>query len=167
LPRRDEEGEAVDDAGPQGREVHPATVAAIEAEAWCRIPSTHGTALVTNSAQWSPDGATFVAVEAAGRRVGWWPSLAWADAATVCDTLAAIFTAAASGTVHCADHGLEWRMDLPSGSLRGCPSGTHVRVCDEQGSTLDGGSAYWVCDEFVDDPELVMGAVLGAAARQC
>ncbi len=38
---------------------------------------------------------------------------------------------------------------------------SYVRVCDPQGREV----AYWVSDEWRDDPELVMGAILGALVR--
>jgi hypothetical protein len=37
----------------------------------------------------------------------------------------------------------------------------YVRVCDPAGREI----AYWVSDEWRDDPELVMGAILGALAQ--
>ena len=42
--------------------------------------------------------------------------------------------------------------DNPDGS-------SYVRVCDQNGEEI----AYWSCDEWAEDPQLVMGAILGAA----
>lgn len=61
------------------------------------------------------------------------------------------------------DFGSECVLILENGmQLRGDgedPDGTsYVRVCDVDGDEI----AYWTADEWCDEPESVMGAVLGA-----
>lgn len=64
------------------------------------------------------------------------------------------------------DYGDECILQLDSGNtLRtdtyaDSPEGsTYVRVCDSGGAEI----AYWICDEWAEDPMLVMGAIFGAA----
>jgi hypothetical protein len=45
--------------------------------------------------------------------------------------------------------------DNPAGS-------SYVRVCGPDGREI----AYWSCTEWAEDPQLVMGAILGAAATR-
>lgn len=67
------------------------------------------------------------------------------------------------------DYGDECVIELASGgtirtdSAEASPDGSsYVRVCRPDGSE----AGYWTCDEWREDPKLVMGAILGAAAMQ-
>lgn len=133
--------------------------------AWCTVTGANGWSLRTNSYEDLPDGSRFVAVlDSAGNQQGWWESTAWASPGTVQVTLAAIGALVSDHDIVGDDeYGHEYRWGLTHGSLRVCPNGSYVRFCDADGEPVDDGSAYWVCDEFVEDPELVMGAVLGVA----
>lgn len=64
------------------------------------------------------------------------------------------------------DYGIEFVLSLANGNtLRtdtfdANPAGaSYVRVCDAAGTEV----AYWTAQEWADDPELVMGAIFGAA----
>lgn len=63
------------------------------------------------------------------------------------------------------DYGAECAMVTHTGfELRYSGEGElldYVRVCDPLGREI----AYWTCDEWADDPQLVMGAILGALMR--
>ena len=50
-----------------------------------------------------------------------------------------------------------------TGALRAAPDGEHVRAVERDGTTADGGSAYWTSEEIAEDPVLCMGAVVAAA----
>lgn len=65
-----------------------------------------------------------------------------------------------------ADYGDECVIELASGrtirtdSYADSPEGsTHVRVCEQDGTEV----GYWTSDEWREEPEEVMGAILGAA----
>lgn len=64
------------------------------------------------------------------------------------------------------DYGNETIIGLASGGSIRCesaednPNGTtYVRVCDNVGNEV----AYWTADEWRDEPEFVLGAIMGAA----
>jgi hypothetical protein len=66
------------------------------------------------------------------------------------------------------DYGPEFVIELANGntirtdSYVSNPGGSsYVRVCGPDGDEV----AYWVCDEWQDEAELVMGALLGAAGN--
>lgn len=63
------------------------------------------------------------------------------------------------------DYGNEYIVKLDNGraihtdSYQDNPAGSsYVRIVDEQGNEV----AYWIYDEWREDPQLVMGAILGA-----
>lgn len=64
------------------------------------------------------------------------------------------------------EYGREFSWTTASGAqLRGdAVNGGHLRVLDVDGTELDGGSAYWVCDEWLAEPGEVLGAITGALA---
>lgn len=58
-------------------------------------------------------------------------------------------------------YGEEFMLVVPSGTLRSSSfpdECDYVRIVDHQGKEV----AYWSCDEWAEDPMLVMGAILGA-----
>ena len=144
-----------------------ANIGSTPAQLWCRIPTRDGAQLVTNAAEALPDGVLFVAVDDAdGDRAGWWPVTALdGDVAAATAMLAELCEATAAERVSGDEFGDEYVVAVAHGSLRICDAHSYVRVCDDTGAGLDGGSAYWTVDEIAEDPSLVWGAVLGALAQ--
>jgi len=133
--------------------------------AWTTIRGRNGRAIRTNSFQHYAAGSRFVAVIDSNAQIGWWPAETWADPQQARRAMAAIWQAASNSTVVYADaYGPEYSFELTRGSVRADVEGTYVRMLQADGSELDGGSAYWCDDEWVEDPELVLGAICGAAA---
>lgn len=135
------------------------------ARAWCRIPLANGNYLRTNSASDLPEGARFVALEdAAGNVRCSWLSVEWGDPARAEATMAAIGAAAAGGVrVVDEDYGEEFSVVLAGGAtLRVESTGTAVRIVAADGTGIGGELAYWLSDEWIEDPEEAMGAILGA-----
>jgi hypothetical protein len=62
------------------------------------------------------------------------------------------------------DFGTETHLPIMGGSIR-CPAFpedcSYVRVCNDNGDEI----AYWTADEWREEPEQVMGAIIGAAMR--
>lgn len=64
------------------------------------------------------------------------------------------------------EYGPEFVIELANGNTihtdtfdRNPGGSSYVRVCGPNGEEI----AYWVHDEWAEDPQLVMGAILGAA----
>ena len=136
-----------------------------EAAAWTTIASSNGRTVRTNSHEGYADGCRFISVhDAGGTQLGWWPSEAWADPTQSTATMSTLWSLAAAGeTVFDSEYGVELTIPLPNGEVRADPHGSYVRLLDADGGELDGGAAYWTSDEWLEEPELVLGAVLGAA----
>lgn len=136
-----------------------------ERTSWTTLTCGNGQTLRTNSYDGYEAGCRFVAVlDADGAQLGWWPSEAWADPDRSTAVMSALWTSASGGgTVLDAEYGVELVVPLAGGEIRADPAGSYVRLLDATGAEVDGGSAYWTVEEWLADPELVMGAVLGAA----
>jgi hypothetical protein len=134
----------------------------------CVIYSITGRSVVTDSAESAPEGSRFVAVvDAANRQLGYWPIPEVADT----DALRAGLQVVMRNLWHGACEGLviddpgygfELCFPLERGEVRACLEGTYVRVvCLAQSAPVE--LAYWSVDEWIEDPRLVFGAILGAA----
>lgn len=126
----------------------------------CRIRTRSGRAIRTDSYDQRSGGASYVAVEDEhGEEIAVWVSSEWANPATAKTTMVAILRAAGADL-----SGDEQVLLLLGGArVQGSADGSDVRLVGADGREVDGGSAYWVYDEWVEDPELVMGAILGGA----
>ena len=133
--------------------------------AWFEVVGCNGARLRTNAYDDVPDGARFVAVLVAGEQVEWQAVESWADdPERSAAGLAALWRAAARGETDWSDdYGTELVFATATGALRAAPDGGHVRVVERDGTTADGGSAYWTSEEIAEDPVLCMGAILAAA----
>lgn len=136
-----------------------------ESTAWFEITSTAGLTLRTNSSTDYEPGARFVAVlDASGTQLGWWVSESWGGESQARQVMSQIWELASSGaTAYAAGYGIERTFDLPHGAVRVGLDGNYVRMVDADGEEHDEGSAYWDVQEWVSAPELVMGAIFGAA----
>ena len=133
--------------------------------AWFEVVGCNGARLRTNAYDDFPDGARFVALLAAGEQVEWQAVESWADdPERSAAGLAALWRAAARGETDWSDdYGTELVFVTATGALRAAPDGGDVRVVERDGTTADGGSAYWTPEEIAEDPVLCMGAVVAAA----
>lgn len=136
--------------------------------AHCTITGTSGRTIRTNSAADVPAGSLFATVLTGdGKTAGHWLVESWQGGSqAACERAMATLwrTASAGTTVVDGDYGLELVFALAGGAVRACPDGTYVRLVDSIGDPVDGGSAYWVVDEWCEDPVEVLGAILGGAA---
>lgn len=137
------------------------------ADAWHTVAGSNGRRVRTNSYDDHPDGARFAAVLPADGDTPLLHLLAeqWADPATGEATMARLWHTAADGHTEWSDsYDVEIVFALADGgAVRCCPAGSYVRITDPDGEEFDDGSAYWIADEWRAEPELVMGAILGAA----
>lgn len=137
------------------------------------IRSTAGFSVVTNTYEAHPEGSSFVVVlDPAGEPVGQFEAGEWGDPERAGKVMAEIWRLASSGWVEwTVGYGHEYVFAVSdayqdrdvAGYVRCDVTGTVVRCLDADGNDAAGGSAYWMDDEWVEDPELVMGAILGCA----
>lgn len=135
---------------------------------WLTLRGVNGRCVRTETSESYSTGARFVAVDLGdgGAPLAYATSDQWGDPTTGHQVMADLWAAATDELAVCdAEFGVEWTFALARGAVRCCPLGTYVRVVDADGRPLVDGSAYWVLDEWAADPELVMGALLGAAAQ--
>lgn len=130
---------------------------------WITFTGLNGLTLRTSSFEGYAAGSRFVAVDdRAGKPVGVWLSESWGEEGRAEDVMRTIwFTAADGETIWDDEYDVELTFNVAGGAVRCCAEGSYVRLVDGDRMPLLDGSAYWVADEWVDDPELVMGAICG------
>lgn len=138
---------------------------------WVKLPYPLGY-IVTNSATCMAAGVAFVALETRdSERLCWWAVERLENDTGQCKKmLKTLADMAASDTTlknpnSETNQGKEHIIHIPNGNIRIADTWDKIRVCDLKGQETNLTDTNWDADEIANDPQLVWGAILGAACQ--
>lgn len=129
---------------------------------YCIIGGANGVQLVTNTYEQAAE-TEWLEVRNPARSGSHWSVSAWVMTYKVVQRF---MNELGAVEVDDPEYGRELSWTTASGAqLRGdAVNGTYLRILDTDGTELDEGSAYWICDEWLAEPGEVLGAITGALA---